>query len=231
MRAINISNERNRNAQIGFEQKAQTKSIAMVRKDRKPFKNVRILKSTMSTDLSTLVSQSGGNLYDRLVSTDPEIDTEHVGLYLKKVRKVFVTPDGKIAYRVSRKQAFYNSEGEVKDVRKFHTPEANINIEHPLRWTGKLIPKDRAARMFVFTRSYQLKHVNGLTFDFLYDMAKRLDEQNSLMLLGGGSKGIGPIVMSTGGTPYRAFVEGRICGDKYCLILHLTNLELKPIFI
>ena len=85
--------------------------------------------------------------------------------------------------------------------------------------------------MFVFTRGYQLRHINGLTFDFLYDMAKKLHDQNCVMLLGGGSKGAGPIVLSTGGTPYRAFIEGRIDGDKYCLILHLTNLELKPIFI
>jgi hypothetical protein len=33
--------------------------------------------------------------------------------------------------------------------------------------------------------------------------------------------------MSNGGTPYRAFLEGRVDGDKYALILRLTNMELK----
>lgn len=231
MRAINISNERNRNAQVGFEQKAQSKGITMVRTDQEPFSNVRILKSTISTDIGPLVEKYDVNLINELIDADPEIDKEQVGHYLKSVRKVYVTPTGKMAYRVSRKQAFFTPEGTLKEIRKFHTPEANINIDYPLRWTGKLIPRSKAARMFVFTRSYQLKHINGLTFDFLYDMAKRLDEQESLMLLGGGSKGTGPIVMSTGGTPYRAFIEGRVAGDKYCLIMHLTNLELKPIFV
>lgn len=230
MRAINISNDRNRNAQVGFEQKAQSSGIKMVRSDREPYSNVRLLKSTMVTDFNQLGATNSVDLIDYLVNSDPEIDMERVGLFLRRVRKVFITPDGKMAYRVSRKQAFYTPEGELKDVRKFHTPEANINIDIPLRWTGKLIPRDKAARMFVFTRSYQLKHINGLTFDFLYDMARKLDEQNSLMLIGGGSKGVGPIVLSTGGTPYRAFIEGRVDGDKYCLIMHLTNLELKPIF-
>jgi len=37
------------------------------------------------------------------------------------------------------------------------------------------------------------------------------------------------LVFTDGGTQYRAFMEGRIHGEKYCLILHLSNLELKDI--
>ena len=33
--------------------------------------------------------------------------------------------------------------------------------------------------------------------------------------------------MSDGGKPYRAFLEGRVKGDSYCLLLHLTDQELK----
>ena len=50
-----------------------------------------------------------------------------------------------------------------------------------------------------------------------------------MMLVGGGQKGTDPLVMANGGTPYRAFLEGRVDGDKYALILRLTNMELKPI--
>ena len=91
------------------------------------------------------------------------------------------------------------------------------------------MPKDRIMRMFVFKKSYQVQHVNGLTFDFLYDMAKKLADANAMMLLGGGDKGVGPVVMSNGGTPYRAFLEGRVQGDSYALILRLTNMELKTV--
>lgn len=231
MRAINISNERNRNAQVGFEQKALGRKIQYIREDGQAHRNVRVLKSTIPTNFGSLIKTHGENLIDRIIDSDPEIDIERIGVFINNVKKVFLTPEGKVAYRVSRKQVFYTPTGEIKDERKYHTAEANINIDNPLRWTGKLIPKDVAARMFVFTRGYQLRHINGLTFDFLYDMAKKLHEQNCVMLLGGGAKGAGPIVLATGGTPYRAFIEGRIDGDKYCLILHLTNLELKPIFI
>ena len=48
-----------------------------------------------------------------------------------------------------------------------------------------------------------------------------------VMLVGGGEKGNSPLVMTNNGTPYRGFLEGRINGDSFCLLLHLTNLELK----
>ena len=60
-------------------------------------------------------------------------------------------------------------------------------------------------------------------------MAKQLQENNALMLVGSGPKGMGPLVFTDGGTQYRAFMEGRVDEDKYCLILHLSNLELKDI--
>ena len=58
-------------------------------------------------------------------------------------------------------------------------------------------------------------------------MAKKLSDAGALMLIGGGEKGTSPLVLSRGGVPYRGFLEGRVDGSKYCLILHMTNLELK----
>ena len=40
---------------------------------------------------------------------------------------------------------------------------------------------------------------------------------------------IGLPVLDRNGTPYRGFLEGRVDGDKYLLLLHLTNLELKEL--
>ena len=68
-----------------------------------------------------------------------------------------------------------------------------------------------------------------LVREFLQAMAKKLADAKAMMLVGAGAKGIGPLVMQTGGTPYRAFLEGRIQGDSYALILRLTNLELKSL--
>jgi len=103
----------------------------------------------------------------------------------------------------------------------------NVNGEFPIKWSGKYIKKEEAVHKFVFTNKKQLVHVNGLTFDFLFDMAKELDKRKSLLLLRGGEKGNEPIVMNRGGRPYNAFLEGRVRKDSYCLIMHLSNMELK----
>jgi hypothetical protein len=80
---------------------------------------------------------------------------------------------------------------------------------------------------FVFAGKRQIVHVSGLTYDFLFNMAKELEESQSLMLLGGGAKGNQPLVLVRGGQQYRGFLEGRTQGQKYCLVLHLSNMELK----
>lgn len=231
MKAINISNDKARNAQVGFDIKRRKSDINMVRKDGLDFENVRLLKSTMATSIDKLIEQYGAaeKLADAIINGNPEVDIEKVGRRVKGVRKIYLNDSDKIAYRVSRQDVVYTSNGEEKEVKAFVETESNVNVDIPLRWTGKLIPKEKAVRTFVFLRKYQIRHVNGLTFDFLYDMAKQLHEKNSLMLIGSGSKGIDPLVFSKGGTSYRAFLEGRVDGDKYCLILHLTNLELKNV--
>jgi hypothetical protein len=232
MRTVNISNEKKRNAQVGFEVTKPKSDIVMAREDGKSYTNVRLLKSTLDTEPEVILNEKGTieNVADEILKGDPEIDFEKVGMLLDGVKKVFLTQGDKIAYRINREEVVHNVDGTEKEVKPYADSPANVNDnDFPIRWTGKLIPKVEAIRRFVFKRKYQIKHVNGLTYDFLYEMAKELSDKKAMLLVGGGQKGAGPLIFSNGGTPYRAFLEGRIDGNKYCLILHLTNLELKAL--
>ena len=229
MRAINIANNKARNAAVGYESKPTKSDVSMKLPDGRDYKNVRMLKNTVSTGLHALQHSSGlDDISQLLIEGDPEVDMEKVGMFLSGAKKIYIDINDKPAYRVTRCEVLHSPDG-TEETKKIVIPEANINVEIPVRATGKLIPKSKAVRMFVFVRNYQLRHVNGLTYDFLYDMAKTLHESDSLMLLGAGDGGKSPLIMAGGGTPYRAFLEGRIKGDKYCLLLHLTNLELKAL--
>ena len=73
----------------------------------------------------------------------------------------------------------------------------------------------------------QLQHINGLTYDFLYAIAKELEQKDSLLVVGTGPKANQPLILRRGSLPYRGFLEGRTHGDEYCLLLHLSNMELK----
>lgn len=230
MRKINISNESKRDAEVAFGTSFHRPSpVFKTTKGDSSFSQ-RNIKATMATSDDILIEKFGAALADELVKADPEIDMEIFGRKVESVKKVYLTSKGKVAYGVSLNEHVFLADGTEKEVRPETDTQANIAQDGvPIRWTGKLIPRDKAMRMFMFKRSYQIQHVNGLTYDFLFDMAKKLADADSMMLVGGGPKGIDPVVMANGGTPYRAFLEGRVDGDKYALILRLTNMELKSI--
>ena len=230
MRKINLSNDSKRDAEVAYGTSFHRPSPVYKTADGKRGQSERRVKATMSTTDEALLAQYDAGLADALIAGDPEVDMERFGLKVEGVKKVFITPGQKVAYGVTLNEHVYLPDGTEKEVRPESTTAANIATDGiPIRWTGKLIPRQKAMRMFMFKKSYQVQHVNGLTYDFLFDMAKKLADADSMMLVGGGQKGIEPLVMANGGTPYRAFLEGRIDGDKYALILRLTNMELKSI--
>jgi len=236
MRKINLSNDTKRDAEVAFGTTFHRSSPVYKTADGKKSVNERRVRATMKTTDEALLAQYGEGLVDALITSDPEVDMEQFGLKVEGLKKVFVvggdlqSPTQKVAYGVTLSEHVFLADGTEKEVRPEQTTTANIALDGlPLRWTGKLIPRQKAMRMFMFKKSYQVQHVNGLTYDFLFDMAKKLADADAMMLVGGGQTGTDPIVMANGGTPYRAFLEGRVDGDKYALILRLTNMELKSI--
>jgi hypothetical protein len=72
-----------------------------------------------------------------------------------------------------------------------------------------------------------LLHVDGVTYDFLFGMASELAKEGVVMLLGAGPKGVDPLVFQANGRPCRGFLEGRVEGERYQLLIHLSDMELK----
>lgn len=225
---INISNPKNRDAVVAFEALNPKREIRYTDEKGRPVSTRKLLKTDVTHDLPALIPKSKKleAVADALVKGDPEIDIERFGMFLTDMSRVYVTKRG-IIHLVEEIEVIYNADGTVRKRQPRKKEPQNMNGEFPMRWTGKFIKKDEAAHRFVFTNKKQLVHVNGLTFDFLYEMAKELDEKDSLLLVRGGEKGDEPLVMNRGGKPYNAFLEGRIKGEAYCLILHLSNMELK----
>ncbi|MDR3237154.1 MAG: hypothetical protein LBT84_01490 [Spirochaetia bacterium] len=230
MRAINIANAKKRNAEVGFEALPKKKTVKMVMPDGTEKTNVRFLKSM--ANLEELKQKFNGDLTavgNAIIEGDPEIDMELVGRFISKTHKLYITPEHKIAYRVNLFEVIYNPDGSEKERHELSKSISNVNAEVPVQWSGKKFPKAEALKKFIFSKKYQIRHISGLTYDFLYDMAKELHESGTLMFVGAGPKGNEPIVITGDGERYRGFLEGRIDGDKYCLILHLTNIEIKPL--
>jgi len=231
MRSINLANEKKRDARVSYEGHRQKSNVDYVLKDGSPRKTIKILKTTLAQNIFSLEKKYGNkeSIADAIIDSDPEIDPEITGMIIDSTKKLYISNDNEILYGVDLFEISRAPDGSEKD-RQFITRQAaNVNSDIPIRCTGKRIPKEKAIKMFVFSNKYQIKHVNGLTYDFLFDIAKSLHDDNKMMLVGGGPKGTDPLIFYEGGTAFRAFLEGRISGEKYCLILHLTQLELKEV--
>jgi ribosomal protein S24E len=226
--AINISNSKNRDAIVALEAVRPGREVRYIDEDHNMIINRRLLKTDVAHDLAALTKNDDDleKLGKKLVEDDPEIDIENFGMFLGETSRVYVSEKG-IVHSVEEVEVIYNPDGSERERRPRKKERQNINTDVPLKWTGKFIKKKEAVKKFVFATKKQLIHVNGLTYDFLYEIAKELHEKDSLLLLRSGEKSNQPLVLNRGGKQYNAFLEGRVDGDAYCLILHLSNMELK----
>ncbi len=161
-----------------------------------------------------------------IIEEDAEIDFEAAGRRTGPTDRVLLDPDGNVLYAAAEVEVVCDRRGIELERRAPVDVPANVDGETPLVWTGRTLSRAEAVRRFAFTRSCRLRHVDGLTYDFLFGMADDLRKADSLVLVGAGPGGRDPIILERNGLPYRGFLEGRVHGDRYLLALHLTHLEL-----
>ncbi len=225
---VNIANSKKRDAVVAAEALNPQRKLYFTDKDGRAVTTKKLLKTDVEHALDTLLKEKRTlkKVADALIKEDPEVNMERFGMFLSDLSRVYVSKKG-IVHLIEEVEVVYKPDGTERERRPRKKLPQNMNAEFPLRWTGKFIKKEEAVHKFVFTNKKQLIHINGLTFDFLFDMAKELHERDELLLVRGGENGDQPLIMNRGGKPYNAFLEGRIKGDTYCLILHLSNMELK----
>jgi hypothetical protein len=188
----------------------------------------KFLATTGSGLHDALAAEHGEDYGDALIQGDPEVDIESVGRFLGKTDKVFLSSTGDVLYAAPEViEVIYAPDGSERDRRAPQDVPGNVNEVDPVSWTGKKMPKAAVVTRFAFRRTLQVRHVDGLTYDFLFGMAKELSDKNEMVLIGAGPGGKKPLVFQTNGTPCRGFLEGRVDGERYKLLLHLSNMELK----
>ena len=229
MRTINLTNDKKRDAEVCMEAVRQPASVKRVLPGGADCISVKVLKQNLALAFDSLRQQYADTeqLGRAIIQGDPEIDMEVIGRRVSGTRKLYIDQSGKVAYRVNMVQIIKDPAGDEIERRDLTKAVSNITGDSVVQWSGRKFPKHETIRKFVFQRKLQIKHVSGLTFDFLYAMAKDLAESDSLMFVGAGKRGNEPLILTQGGEPYRGFLEGRVDGDRYCLILHLTNMEVK----
>jgi len=178
-----------------------------------------------------LIKKHKSKLAENILKDDVDVDIEYAGKFIGDIDRILFNSKNEILYSPPKiKEVLFNKDG--KEIKKQDPKEIVPNVREdtpPLKWTGKFFKREDVLKKFVINKSIQLRHTDGLTFEFLYDMAKTLDDKKSLMFLGGGKSGKEPLIFQTNGSPYRGFLDGRINKNQYQLILRLSNMELKKV--
>jgi hypothetical protein len=169
----------------------------------------------------------------QLIEADPELDLQIAGRLMRDATGVYLDPSASqptIATEFKEVEVVYTPEGQEKERRARVFRTANVDAAAPLKIVRRMPTKECLTR-FVFRGMQQLVHTDGLTFDFLYGLAKSLQDTQSMALIGAGPKGAGPLVLRDGGTPFRGFLYGEAEGSgeaaRYRLLLLLSDQELK----
>ena len=234
IRYIKIEDEDKRDAEITFKSVTQKNLVYLALENGKKPINKKVIKSSKDFTLESLIGKTDpsqeeyDDFSEKLISDDKEIDFELFGKFIEKTDRIYTDKNLNPVYNVELSEKVFDTDGNLKEERVPSYLNSNISGESVLRWTGKYIPKTKLYNKVVFSSKYQIKHINGLTFDFLFKISKTLQDRNSFMMLGGG-KGNDPLIFNDGGKPYRGFLEGKVKDNSYCLILHLSNQEYKSI--
>ncbi|HEY2342939.1 MAG TPA: hypothetical protein VGH90_07920 [Chthoniobacteraceae bacterium] len=170
-----------------------------------------------------------------LIAGDPELAPHSAGemLDVESLSAAFYDPENAAPAPVAdfkQIDIVYDPAGAEKERRPHVTRMTNLNDLHPIK-IGKRLPIAQALTDFVYKQVYQIVHEDGVTKDFLFDLAQDLHTKQEIAVLGAGPKGNQPLVVRDKGTPYRAFLYGEIGvgedKDKYKLLLLLSDQELK----
>lgn len=224
---IHLANSANRDATVVATSKpAREKTIPA--KGGAPVSFQRYVAAGENRLNDALVEQLGASYSKALIDSDPEIDFEMVGRVIDGTQSVLLDTENKPLFCAPEIfEIIYGPDGKETERRTPVDATPNVSDEIPVKWTGRLIPRADLIRKYGIKRTMQLHHVDGVTFDFLFAIAKELDEKKSVMLLAAGESGKDPLILQLNGSPYRGFLDGRVDGESFLLLLHLSAMELK----
>lgn len=229
-RDIRITDDRQRDARVALEgpRRPPARRMAAPGGGRASFNT--FVKVPEGKDYNALLRAHGDapeTLAAALVAGDPELDLEAVGRRVGPVDRVWVKQDGSVLYTGRVLLVVTAPDGGEAERKDFIDVEKTVDEDTALPWSGRLFPVDEVVRRFALTRRLQLRHSDGLTWEFLHALASRLQEEKKMLLVGAGARAAKPLIFQRNGSPYRGFLAGRVEGDDYLLSLHLSNLELK----
>jgi len=228
-RKIWLCDHRERNAVVVLVSRRRVAPIGYRDAAGAPVRFFRCIRSTADTNFDSLSRRQGEPeaLARTLVDGDPELDLEAVGRETGPCDRVYLGHDGRPLYSARLLEVICDRDGKEIQRQPPELVPSNLVPDCAPVWSGKLLSCREAIARFAFTRSYQVRHANALEYDFLFGLAAYLEQRESLVLVGSGPRGIGPIIPERNALPMKGFLAGKTQGKAYRLVLYLAAFELR----
>ena len=202
---------------------SQSRALPIVEltKEKLPVESIRIVRGLKSLPATRETVQA-------LISANPELDMQWAGQIIDTISRAYFKPGAttiESAFEVV--DVVFGADGAVKERRPYAPKPSNSNHDTFPVVVGKFVPLEKFLGSFVVTRSYALAHTDGVVYDFLHQLAKKLADTKSVALLGAGAKGNAAIIFQDAGKGYRCALSGKIDGEKYQLLVLVLGQELK----
>ena len=227
MHRFNLKDEEGKDASVAISSILHKKDYSM----RSPEGDTVFRKYLQSTELclfDPLSEEHGADLGQKIMEADPEVDIERVGRFVDETNTVFLAESGEVLYSPPLvEEVRINPAGEVVNTREPVDHESNTQDETPVAATKRKFTKLEFAQSYLVARTVQIRHTDGLSYDWLHKWAKKLADKGEVQMLAAGPKGNKPLRFQRNGTPHFAFLEGRVDDGKYKLLMHLSNMPLK----
>lgn len=169
---------------------------------------------------------------DSLIAGDPELDLASAGIAIAPGTATTAyfdasadqpTPVGDF----TDTDVVYDAHGTETARRPHLVRQSNLDTLYPIK-LGKRLSLIQALTQFAIRGQLQISHSDGLSFEFLRDLAADLQNKGEVAVLGAGPKGNQPLVLREHGSAYRGFLAGEVDAEgNYQLLLLLSDQELK----
>ncbi|MGV9172864.1 MAG: hypothetical protein ACOC44_13720 [Promethearchaeia archaeon] len=181
------------------------------------------------------------NLRKEFMNADKEINLKWTGKEISRTFRILFNQDDDLCYNFTEYEIEKDRHGRIIPCKKCGEvyckhqiktrTRSNINREEkPIVFIKPMrMKKLEAIKKWSFGRSYQLRHVDGLTFKFCYELAEKLHNTGDMVLMAPinmEEKKPEKLILRNNTRGFYAWLEGRIKGKKYALILHRATLKL-----
>ena len=207
-------------------------------------KEVRSIKLALHSPENEFINRlkKDEDLLNEFLETDNDVELELDGKRIERTSTILLTAEKELCYNFTEYEIKKDRKGKIVpcevcgggeiycEHRIKKQIQRNINDDEiPITWIKKyMIDKKEILRIWSFEKSYQIVHTNGLTYDFLFKMAKALHDSNKVVFIAPiVDKEPQKLVIRQGQHPFYGWLEGRIQDDKYALILHGTTFRLS----